>query len=142
MEVSKINAEVINSFEDRIVGCGKVAGTHALAYQALPTSEFVAVCDVAPERAQQFAAKFHVKPYTDLAQMLRKEKSMCSPYVLSTPSTRRRSRSLRLPARNVISEKPLGVDLVSCDVPLPPPGRRESSSASSASVAGMSPASG
>ena len=42
-----------------IVGCGKVAGTHALAYQSLPNSQLVAVCDVAAERAQDFAKKLN-----------------------------------------------------------------------------------
>src|SRR5690348_4255760 len=57
-----------------IVGCGKVAGTHALAYQSLPNSELVAVCDVASDRAQAFAQKLHVNSYTDLAEMLKREK--------------------------------------------------------------------
>src|SRR5260370_42259314 len=57
-----------------IVGCGKVAATHAMAYRALPDSELVSVCDVAPERAQGFADKFQVRGYTDLAEMLQREK--------------------------------------------------------------------
>src|SRR6202048_4211122 len=57
-----------------IVGCGKVAATHAMAYRALPNSELVSVCDVAPERAQGFADKFQVRGYTDLAEMLQRER--------------------------------------------------------------------
>jgi UDP-N-acetyl-2-amino-2-deoxyglucuronate dehydrogenase len=57
-----------------IVGCGKVAGTHALAYQSLPQSQLVAVCDVAAGRAQDFAKKLNVNAYTDLAEMLKREK--------------------------------------------------------------------
>jgi len=57
-----------------IVGCGKVSTTHALAYQALPNSELVGVCDVAPERAKAFGDKFKVTSYTDLAEMLKQGK--------------------------------------------------------------------
>jgi UDP-N-acetyl-2-amino-2-deoxyglucuronate dehydrogenase len=98
-----------------IVGCGKVAGTHALAYQTLPNSEFVAVCDVAPERAQAFAKKFNVTPYTDLAQMLKSEKvealSVCTQHTQHPAAVEAAAAA----GTHVISEKPLGVDLVSCD---------------------------
>jgi predicted dehydrogenase len=86
-----------------------------MAYQALPTSQFVAVCDVAPERAQAFAEKFNVKPYSDLAQMLEKEKvdvlSVCTQHT-QHPAAIEVAASA---GTHAISEKPLGVDLVSCD---------------------------
>ena len=37
-----------------IIGCGKVAGAHAYAYESLDESDFRAVCDVNGERAQAF----------------------------------------------------------------------------------------
>jgi UDP-N-acetyl-2-amino-2-deoxyglucuronate dehydrogenase len=98
-----------------IVGCGKVGGTHALAYQALPNSEFVAVCDVAPERAQGFAGKFHVHPYTDLAEMLKREHvdvlSVCTQHTEHPAAVEAAAAA----GVHVISEKPLAIDLVSCD---------------------------
>ena len=98
-----------------IVGCGKVAATHALAYQALPNSEFVAVCDVAPERAQGFGEKFQVKGYTDLAEMLDREKvdvlSVCTQHT-QHPAAVEIAAAARV---HVISEKPLAIDLESCN---------------------------
>src|ERR1035438_4975254 len=98
-----------------IVGCGKVAGTHALAYQALPNSELVAVCDVAPERAQAFAAKLDVHPYTDLAEMLKREQvdvlSVCTQHTQHPAAVEIAAAA----GVHVISEKPLAVDLSSCD---------------------------
>jgi predicted dehydrogenase len=98
-----------------IVGCGKVGGTHALAYQALPTSQFVAVCDVAPERAHAFANTFNVAAYSDLTQMLEREKvdvlSVCTQHT-QHPAAVELAASAGV---HVISEKPLAVDLASCD---------------------------
>jgi UDP-N-acetyl-2-amino-2-deoxyglucuronate dehydrogenase len=98
-----------------IVGCGKVAGTHALAYEALPTSELVAVCDVAPERAQAFAEKLHVNAYTDLAEMLRREQvdvlSVCTQHTQHPAAVEIAAAA----GVHVISEKPLAIDLMSCD---------------------------
>jgi UDP-N-acetyl-2-amino-2-deoxyglucuronate dehydrogenase len=98
-----------------IVGCGKVAATHALAYQALPNSELVAACDVAPERADAFAAKFGVNGYTDLAEMLQREKvdvlSICTQHTQHPAAVEIAAAA----GVHVISEKPLAIDLTSCD---------------------------
>src|SRR6202162_1251570 len=98
-----------------IVGCGKVATTHALAYRALPNSELVSVCDVAPERAQGFAEKFQVRGYTDLAEMLRQEKvdvlSVCTQHTQHPAAVEIAAAA----GVHVISEKPLAVDIASCD---------------------------
>jgi len=98
-----------------IVGCGKVAGTHALAYRALPNSEFVAACDVSPERAEAFGAKFQVRGYTDLEEMLSREKvdvlSVCTQHTQHPAAVEAAAAA----GVHVISEKPLAIDLVSCD---------------------------
>lgn len=103
------------SLKAAIVGCGKVATTHALAYQSLSSSKLVSVCDISAERAGSFASKFGVKSYADLPEMLRREK----PDVLSVCTQHtQHPMAVELAAAagvHVISEKPLGVDLESCD---------------------------
>ena len=97
------------------MGCGKVAGTHALAYQALPNSELVAVCDISPERAQTFAGSLRVNAYTDLAEMLKKEKvdvlSICTQHTQHPAAVEIAAAA----GVHAISEKPLAIDLASCD---------------------------
>ncbi len=98
-----------------IVGCGKVAATHALAWQALPNSEFVAVCDREAGRAQALAAKFGVRAYCDLAEMIEKEHvevlSVCTQHTQHVPPVEiAAARGV-----HVIVEKPLAVDLPGCD---------------------------
>ncbi len=105
----------ITRLKTAIVGCGKVAGTHAMAYRSLPNSELVAVCDVSADRAQAFAAKFGANAYTDLAKMLKREKldvlSICTQH-------NQHPAAIEMAAAagvHAIAEKPLAVDLASCD---------------------------
>src|SRR3981189_2992458 len=98
-----------------IVGCGKVAGTHAISYQALPNSAFVAVCGLSPEPLHAFAAKYKVKAYTNLAEMLDREKvdvlSVCTQHTQHPEAVEIAAAA----GVHVISEKPLAIDLTSCD---------------------------
>jgi predicted dehydrogenase len=98
-----------------LVGCGKVAGTHALAYKSLPNSEFVAACDISAERAKAFGAKFGVNGYTDLEEMLKRENidvlSVCTQHTQHPAAVEAAAAA----GAHVIVEKPLTIDLVSCD---------------------------
>ena len=98
-----------------VVGCGKVAATHALAWRRLPASNFVAVCDIAPQRAQALAAQFEVRAYSDLDEMIDKERvevlSVCTQHTQHVPPVE----SAAPRGVHVIVEKPLAVDLPSCD---------------------------
>src|ERR1035438_387700 len=105
----------ITRLRTAIVGCGKVAGTHALAYQALANSELVSVCDVSSERVEAFAKKLNVNAYTDLAEMLKREKvdvlSVCTQHTQHPAAVEIAAAA----GVHVISEKPLAIDLPSCD---------------------------
>ncbi len=56
-----------------IVGLNGIGNTHAACHKADPLSDFVAVCDVARERADAAAQKYGVKAYYDLQDMLANE---------------------------------------------------------------------
>jgi predicted dehydrogenase len=54
-----------------IVGCGKIADSHALQIQRIEGCEIVAVCDREPLMAKQLYERFPVKQYfTDLTELL------------------------------------------------------------------------
>jgi predicted dehydrogenase len=53
-----------------VVGCGKVAHTHAEALQAIPESELVAACGRDAARARAFADRYRVRAFTDVAEMV------------------------------------------------------------------------
>ena len=55
-----------------IVGCGKIADSHAAAIQRIEGCEIVAVCDREPLMARQLFERFPVKQcFTDVAELLR-----------------------------------------------------------------------
>lgn len=55
------------------IGTGGIAQTHLRSLATVADASIVAVCDVAPERAQQAASSFGAKAYTDYRQMLEHE---------------------------------------------------------------------
>lgn len=98
-----------------IIGCGKVGDFHAKAYSALAGSEFRAVCDTDENRAGEFAARYGVKYYTDVAAMVKGEKldvvSVCTPHPLhANPAVMAADCGC-----NVMVEKPLASTLEDCD---------------------------
>jgi predicted dehydrogenase len=101
-----------------LVGCGKVADLHAAALKSLTESEFVAVCGRTPEKANAFAAKYRVAPYTDLNEMLAKAQlqavCICTPH----PEHARPAIAAAKAGVNVLVEKPLASSLADCDAML------------------------
>ena len=59
-----------------VVGIGRMGGRHALniAKGAVKGGKLVAVCDLDKEKLNNFAAKHKVAAYTDIQDMLSKEK--------------------------------------------------------------------
>ena len=58
-----------------IVGCGKIADTHAFLIQRIAGCQIVAVCDTEPLMAHQLAERFGVKRhFTDLTELLNESK--------------------------------------------------------------------
>src|SRR4051794_22966480 len=101
-----------------LVGGGKVAGIHADALAELPEAEFVAACDVSAERAEQFAAKHRVRPFTDLATMLREASPEA--IIIGTPHPLHAKAAIRAAEAgvHVLVEKPLAANLADCDAML------------------------
>ncbi len=98
-----------------VVGCGKIGDTHARALSSLPRSEFAAVCDPLPDRASELGRKYGARPYTDLGDMLERERldmvSICTPHPLHADGI------VECATRGVhtLVEKPLAPDLAGCD---------------------------
>jgi predicted dehydrogenase len=92
-----------------VIGCGVIGRIHAEAITSLPDAQLVAVADSIPERAQELAEKFHVKPYSDFQEMLAHEEldvvDICTPSGQHGEEARQVMRS----GRHVIVEKPMEI---------------------------------
>lgn len=98
-----------------IIGCGKVGDFHARAYMDLESSDFRAVCDANEERARAAAARYGVNAYTDVKDMVRRERldvvSIATPHPLhAQPAVAAANCGC-----NVLVEKPLASSLKDCD---------------------------
>jgi len=98
-----------------LVGIGKVSDMHARALVCLKESKFTAVCSRSMEKARAYAGKYGVKAYTDVADMVAKEKIdvviICTPH----PNHREPAIAALEAGANVLIEKPLASSLEDCD---------------------------
>jgi UDP-N-acetyl-2-amino-2-deoxyglucuronate dehydrogenase len=101
-----------------LIGCGKVGHIHAQALRRLPESDFVAVCDAQAERAQGFAERYHVRPYTDAPTMFRD--AAVQALLIATPHPLHAAPTLAAANAgiHVLVEKPLAASLADCDAML------------------------
>jgi len=98
-----------------IAGCGKVAHLHAKALKNLEISDFVAVWSRTPSSASKFADQYGVKPYDNIAQMVKEQKLdlviICTPHPFHKDPA---CEALKAGA-HVLVEKPLASSLQDCD---------------------------
>ena len=101
-----------------LIGCGKVGLIHAAALSQLPEAEFVAACDASRERAEAFAARYGVRPFTDVPTMLRD--GGVEVVVIGTPHPLHAEPAIRAAEAgvHVLVEKPMAATLADCDAML------------------------
>src|SRR5579859_97643 len=56
-----------------VIGCGNIGAVHGRMYTEHPKARLVAVCDIVPAKADQFAVRFGAKPYYSVEELLRSE---------------------------------------------------------------------
>jgi UDP-N-acetyl-2-amino-2-deoxyglucuronate dehydrogenase len=98
-----------------LVGIGKVTDLHAAALASLPESVFTAVCGRSREKTENYAARFGVRAYTDVAEMVTREK--IDVVIVLTPHPNHRAPAVAAleAGAHVLVEKPLASSLEDCD---------------------------
>jgi UDP-N-acetyl-2-amino-2-deoxyglucuronate dehydrogenase len=98
-----------------IIGCGKMAQVHAQALMNIEETELVAVQSRSMEKATAFATNYQAKPYTDIADMIRREK--VDIVVICTPHPAHKAGALTAfeNGAHVLVEKPMAISLSDCD---------------------------
>ncbi len=98
-----------------ITGLGKVAPLHAEALSKLPQSAFKAVSSSKKKKAEEFARKYGIKGYTDVSEMVSKEKIdvviICTPH----PFHKKPAIDAMEAGAHVLIEKPFASSLADCD---------------------------
>lgn len=98
-----------------IIGCGRISVMHAEALKALDCADFVACCDIKPDRAEAAAKKYGVKAYYSYEGMIENERldcvHICLPHYLHTKAAIFAFNH----GINVLSEKPMDVDYPSAE---------------------------
>jgi UDP-N-acetyl-2-amino-2-deoxyglucuronate dehydrogenase len=98
-----------------LVGTGKVAHLHAAALQALPESEFVAVCGRPSGKLQAFAQEYGVAAFADVREMIDRTGvqavCVCTPHPGHAAPTIAAARA----GVHVLVEKPMASTLADCD---------------------------
>ena len=99
-----------------LIGCGKVGSIHAAALKSIPEANFVAACDSNAERAGTFAAKYGVKPFTELSAMLKDVDAV----IIGTPHPLHAEPAIRAANAgvHVLVEKPMAATVADCDAML------------------------
>jgi predicted dehydrogenase len=98
-----------------IVGVGNIAPLHALAIQALPEAELVAVATRNAERGREFVDKYGGVWQPDYAELLQRPDvdvvAICTPHDLHTPLTIAAAQA----GKHVLCEKPMARTTAECD---------------------------
>lgn len=98
-----------------IVGVGNIAPLHALAIQALPEAELVAVATRNAERGQAFAEKCGGQWHADYAELLQRPEvdvvAICTPHDLHAPLTIAAAQA----GKHVLCEKPMARTTAECE---------------------------
>ena len=108
-------SKTTNHLKTGIIGCGKVGHLHAIALQARPESHLAAVCDVDLPRAQAFAAKYGLKAYNNVHDMVTTEK--LDVVTIGTPHPFHAQPAVQAvqAGAHCLIEKPLASSLQDCD---------------------------
>ncbi len=101
-----------------LVGCGRIAHKHAelLGNKQINHARLAAVCDIDDQKAGQIGSKYEVPFYTDMHEMLKKEKSIDVISIL-TPSGMHAEHLLELVQyqKHFVVEKPLALTIEDAD---------------------------
>ena len=93
-----------------IIGCGRIANFHADPITKMSDAELTAVCDLLPERRQEFQEKYGVPVYSNYHTMLQQEN--IDVVCILTPNGMHPSHAIDVINRyskHVVVEKPLAL---------------------------------
>ncbi|HEC43692.1 MAG TPA: Gfo/Idh/MocA family oxidoreductase [Bacteroides sp.] len=101
-----------------VVGIGKITDMHTAALVNLKESQFTAVCSRNMQKAKEYALKYGVNAYTDVTEMVTKEKIDVVIILTPHPNHKEPTIAALKAGAHVLIEKPLASSLEDCDAML------------------------
>jgi UDP-N-acetyl-2-amino-2-deoxyglucuronate dehydrogenase len=101
-----------------VVGIGKITDMHTAALVNLKESQFTAVCSRNMQKAKEYASKYGVNAYTDVTEMITKEKIDVVIILTPHPNHKEPTIAALKAGAHVLIEKPLASSLEDCDAML------------------------
>lgn len=101
-----------------LLGCGRIARKHAeILANGIDGASLVAVCDIKPERAEAFGAKYGVPHFTDFGQMMEALGEKIDVVNVLSESGLHAEHAIRVASygKHVVVEKPMALTLNDAD---------------------------
>jgi len=100
-----------------LVGCGRIAKRHSelLGLDQIKGASLVAVCDLIEEKAKKISRQFSIPYYTDMHQMMQKEKIDVVVVLTESGNHARNVIDLAKYGKHVVVEKPMALTLDDAD---------------------------
>jgi UDP-N-acetyl-2-amino-2-deoxyglucuronate dehydrogenase len=102
-----------------LVGCGRIARKHGeVIAKQLSEASLAAVCDIRPERAQEYGKKYNVPYYYDMHEMMKTMGDKIDVINILTPSGYHAANTLELVQykKHIVVEKPMALTLDDADL--------------------------
>jgi len=98
-----------------VIGCGRIAPKHTESIKEINEAELIAVCDIVPQRAQEFSRKYKAEAYLDYREMLKRED--IDIVTIATPSGDHAEIGIAAAraGKHVMVEKPMAMTLKDAD---------------------------
>lgn len=98
-----------------VIGCGRIAPKHTESIIAIPDAELIGVCDIIPEKAEEFARLYNAEPYLDYKELLQRED--IDIVTIATPSGNHAEIGIEAAkaGKHVMVEKPMSMTLKEAD---------------------------
>lgn len=99
-----------------VIGCGRIAPKHTESIMAIPEAELIAVCDIVPERADDFAHRYNAEKYLDYKELLQRDD--IDVVTIATPSGSHAEIGIAAAraGKHVMVEKPMAMTLAEADL--------------------------
>jgi UDP-N-acetyl-2-amino-2-deoxyglucuronate dehydrogenase len=108
---------IMSDIKFALIGCGRISKRHSelLGHRQIPGASLAAVCDVVPERACTVADRFGVPGYTDMHELMSRERIDVAVVLTESGNHADHVVALARYGKHIVVEKPMALTLRDAD---------------------------